>query len=254
MSKNRNIGLKYFECGLMTLYRNPVIVILVSLPALIVSFITAYILLDNYSSWTASGSAVSMTNPYQSVIYGIARIGKYIFPMTYILIPAAYALSDLQGGIMMKCLPIDRKTRFAYSILQMSLLVVLSILLTYLAFLLCVKAIGAYRPLLDLHNYGTHDDVAVFFANILIIALLIVLTQLVMHLLTGNIWVPLAIGAILMAVPFPENYNIYSDGVTWAWQGFFNGIEFMSRCALSPIFTLFCILIVLIIVLIWKRR
>lgn len=238
----------------MILYRNPVIVILVLLPALIVSCITAFILLDNYSFWTASGSAVSITNPYQSVIYGIARIGKYIFPMTYILIPAAYALSDWQGGFMMKVLPIGRKTRFAYSIFQMSLIVVLSILLSYLAFMVCVKAIGAYRPLLDLNNYGTLDDVAVFFANILIVALLIVLTQLVMHLLTGNIWVPLAIGAILLAVPLPENYNIYSEGVTWAWQGSFNGIEFMSRFALSPIFTLFCILIVLIIALIWKRR
>lgn len=162
MRKNSAIGFKILECGLMTLYRNQVIIILMSMPTILVTSITAYVLFGEYETWTAGGSVVSMFNPYLSIAYSISQSGKYLIPLIYMLIPAAYAISDIQGGFMLKVLPVSNKVGYVYKVIQMSLIIVLSVLSAYLAFMICIRIIEVYRPLLDLCNYDTLDNMAVF--------------------------------------------------------------------------------------------
>lgn len=253
MKNNNNIGTKTLEFGLMTLYRNPVIVILMSFPAILVIGITAYVLLNEYGNWTAGGSVVSIFNPYQSVIYSISQIGKYLIPLTYILIPAAYAISDMQGGFMLKVLPVGYKTRCAYSIFQMSLIIILSVMFAYLAFILCIRIIGICRPLLDINAYDIWDNLLLFFVRMLAVALLIALTQLIMHIFIEKIWIPITIALLLMTIPAHGGYNIYSGGVGWMWLGFNNCIGFMSDFTSYLKMLLVCFVLILITI-VWKRR
>lgn len=223
MDRRSNISLKILECGLMTLYRNPAAVVLMCLPAAVVAGISAYVLLDGWDSLTAGGSVASLSNPYNGVAGMICRFGNILIPMIYIMIPAACALADMQGGHMMKVLPAGSRTRSACGLLRMSLAVVSSVLAAYLAFMICIRAVDAYRPLLGLYDYGTLDDMAVFFVRIAAVALLVSLTQWTLHELVGKVWLPAAAGAVMAVLFMDGGYNVYHDGMAWGYNGFSEG-------------------------------
>ena len=131
--------------------------------------------------------------------------------------------------------------------------IILSVMFAYLAFILCIRIIGICRPLLDINAYDIWDNLLLFFVRMLAVALLIALTQLIMHIFIEKIWIPITIALLLMTIPAHGGYNIYSGGVGWMWLGFNNCIGFMSDFTSYLKMLLVCFVLILITI-VWKRR
>ena len=251
---NNHIGRKILECNLYSSFRNPVILILMFVPAIFVCFVTICVVLNEYDSWTASGTVLSMFNPYQHFAYYISLIGKYIIPVVYICVSAANAHGNAQRVHPFQVLPCKHSTIVFCNILQVSLIVVISICLANISFILCTYLMAFYMPRLDLSSYQTLFDFLTFFMRLGFVAISISITQTLTQLYCKSIWTPITIGLVLMTTNvLPEGYNVYSDGLLWVWTGFNTGISLIKDVLCLAKMASVCILII-IGVMLWTRK
>lgn len=251
---NNHIGGKILECNLYSSFRNPVILILMFIPAILICSVTVFVVLNEYDSWTASGTVLSMFNPYQHFAYYISLIGKYIIPVVYMCVSAASDNINIQSAPPFQVLPCKHSTIVICNIFQNSLIVVVSICLANITFILCTNLIAFYMPMLDLSSYRTLFDFLTFFIRLGLVAILISITQTLAQLFCKSIWPPITIGLVLMTTNIlPEGYNVYSDGLLWVWTGFNTGISLIKDILCLAKMVSVCILIIIGLML-WTRK
>lgn len=243
-----------FECRLIITYRNLQIMILAVLPALLVTVATLYILVGQYDTLTANGTARSLYNPYLYIVYSILNVGNYLLPVIFILIPAGSAIAEKQGGMLLRTIPCRKWIMTVSEVLSLTMITAISICIAFLAFLVSVRIASCCLPLLDLSAYPIHYDIALFFLRLLAVALLIVLTQFRLHRLSCSCIIPVAFGLVMMSGIVPDDFNIYSGGVRWAWRCLNNGIPLSDTLPFLKLCTIYsCFIVISAILKQWKK-